>query len=154
MIVMTSQRRRRAPDARPPRVLIVDDSAPVRAYLAGLLEREFTVAGVVSDAESLLHGWTTWRPDVIVLDISLPGLSGLEAAARLRKDECDAPIVFLSVHVDPEIVLAAWGAGGTAYVAKGDVGRDLLPAIHAVLGGRRFASAAIDPASWGSGGMS
>jgi DNA-binding NarL/FixJ family response regulator len=112
------------------------------------------VAGVVCDAESLIHGWTAWRPDVIVLDISLPGLSGLDAAAQLRHEQCNAPIVFLSVHVDPEIVLAAWAAGGSAYVAKGDVGHDLLPAIHAVLGGRRFASAAIDPAKWGGEGIS
>ena len=130
-------------DARP-RVLVVDDYAPILGHVARLLEKEFTVAGLVLDAESLIERWTTARPDVIVLDISLPQCSGFEAAARLRKAGCDAPIVFFSVHEAPELVRAAWTAGGLGYVAKRDVGWDLVPAIRAALGGRRFVSAAID----------
>jgi DNA-binding NarL/FixJ family response regulator len=112
-------------------------------YIGRLLAKEFIVAGLVADAESLLDGWPAWHADVIVLDISLPGCSGLEAARRLRAEACAIPIVFLSFHQEPEIVRAAWAAGGKGYVAKRDIGRDLVPAIRAVLGGRRFASTAV-----------
>jgi two-component system response regulator NreC len=127
-----------------PRVVIVDDHVPVLEYLARLLREEFTVAGRASDAESLLEQWRIWRPDVIVLDISLPGCSGLEAARRLRRADCDVPVVFLSFHQEPEIVRAAWAAGGGAYVAKQDIGLDLAPAIRAALAGRRFVSRAVE----------
>ena len=124
-------------------VLVADDHPGMLAHVAGLLDPEFTVAALVPDAESLLAGWWRARPDVIVLDMSLPRCSGLEAARRLRAADCPAPIVFLSVERDPEIVRAAWAAGARGYVAKQDVDRELMPAIHAVCAGRRFASTAI-----------
>jgi DNA-binding NarL/FixJ family response regulator len=101
------------------------------------------VAGLVPDAESLIASWPLTNPDVVVLDISLPGCTGFEATARLRAAGCAAPVVFLSVHEAPDIVRAAWAAGGVAYVAKRDAGWDLVPAIHAALAGRRFVSAAL-----------
>ena len=130
-------------DARP-RVLVVDDYAPMLGQVARLLEKEFTVASLVLDADSLLQGWSAARPDVIVMDISLPRCSGLEAATRVREAGCGVPIVFLTVHETPEIVRAAWTAGGLGYVAKRDLEWDLVPAIRAALHGRRFVSAAID----------
>jgi DNA-binding NarL/FixJ family response regulator len=128
----------------PPRVLVVDDYAPMLGQVARLLEKEFTVAGLVLDVESLLQGWSAARPDVIVMDISLPRCSGLEAAARVREAGCAVPIVFLTVHETPEIVRAAWAAGGLGYVSKRDLEWDLVAAIRAALHGRRFVSAAID----------
>jgi DNA-binding NarL/FixJ family response regulator len=125
------------------RVLLVDDSAAFVTLVARVVQQEFKVTGVLSDAESLLAAWPTARADVIVLDISLPGQNGLEAAARLRMLGCRAHIIFLSVHEAPDIVNAAWGAGGVGYVAKRDLGADLLPAIRAALRGERFVSAAI-----------
>jgi DNA-binding NarL/FixJ family response regulator len=130
-------------DARP-RVLVVDDYAPLLGHVARLLEKEFTVVGLVLEAESLVERWTTTTPDVIVLDISMPGCSGFEAAGRARAAGCSVPIVFLSVHEAPEIVRAAWTAGGLGYVAKRDLGWDLVPAIRAALRGRRFVSTAIN----------
>jgi DNA-binding NarL/FixJ family response regulator len=129
----------------------VDDHAPTLAYVGELLEKEFTVAGLVADAESLLAGWAAARPDVIVLDISLPGCSGYEAAARLRDAGCAAPVVFCSMHEEPDFVRAAFEAGGLGYVAKRDLGWDLLQAIRAAIGGRRFLSAAVIGAPAGSG---
>ena len=126
-----------------PRVLVVDDSAPVLGQVSRLLEKDFTVAALALDVDSLMNQWEAARPDVIVLDISLLGVSGLEAAARLRRVGCEAPIVFLTVHETPEIVRAAWAAGGLGYVAKRDLGWDLVPAIKAALRGQRFVSAAI-----------
>jgi DNA-binding NarL/FixJ family response regulator len=81
---------------------------------------------------------------VVLLDISLPGCNGLEAATRLRKAGCEAPIVFLTVHEAPAIVRAAWTAGGIGYVAKRSMSEDLVPAIRSALRGRRFVSAAVD----------
>jgi DNA-binding NarL/FixJ family response regulator len=124
-------------------VLVVDDHAPTLAHVAGLVGKDFTVAGLVLDAESLIASWPLTKPDVVVLDISLPGCTGFEATARLRAAGCEAAVVFLSVHEAPDIVRAAWAAGGVAYVAKRDAGWDLVPAIHAALAGRRFVSAAI-----------
>jgi DNA-binding NarL/FixJ family response regulator len=148
---IVNERTRRPHQAAPfrdetvrPRVLVVNDHAPMLGYVARLLEKEFTVAGLVLDADSLLQGWLAARPDVIVMDISLPRCSGLEAATRVREAGCGVPIVFLTVHDTPEIVRAAWVAGGLGYVAKRDLEWDLVPAIRAALHGHRFVSAALD----------
>lgn len=127
-----------------PRVLIVDDNASMRAQIGQLLEEEFTVAGLVGDIESLIGAWPVSRPDVIVLDIAMPRGTGFEAAGRLRAAGCHVPIVFASVYDAPEIVRAAWEAGGTAYVAKGDLVSALATAVRSALRGRRFVSASID----------
>jgi DNA-binding NarL/FixJ family response regulator len=124
-------------------VIIVDDHPPMLEHVARLLEEEFMLVGLFCDAESLLEQWPGAHPDVMVLDISLPGCSGLEAARRLRRNGCQVPIVFLSVHHEPEIMRAARAAGGLGYVAKRVVGQDLAPAIRAALGGRRFISAPL-----------
>ena len=124
-------------------VLVADDHTGMLAHVAGLLDPEFRVAALVPDAESLLSGWWRARPDVIVLDLSLPRCSGLEAARRLRAADCPVPIVLLSLDRDPEIVQAAWAAGARGYVAKQHMDRELMPAIHAVCDGRRFASATV-----------
>jgi DNA-binding NarL/FixJ family response regulator len=127
-----------------PRILIVDDHVPTLVRVARRLEGEFEVAARLSDAESLLREWEALAPDAIVLDVSLRGESGLAAAERLRLSGCEAPVVFLSVHEEPEIVRAAWAAGGSAYVAKRDLDSELVPAIWAALEGRRFVSSAVN----------
>ena len=140
-----------APDGAPAgapatraRVVIADDHAQMLGQIARLLEKEFTVAGLVLDAALLVDQWPTSHPDVIVLDISMPGCTGFEAAAQLRAAGCQVPIVFASVHEAPEMVDAAWAASGLAYVAKRDLVADLVPAVRAALSGRRFLSASID----------
>jgi DNA-binding NarL/FixJ family response regulator len=126
-----------------PRVLVVDDSAVIQEYIARLLAKEFTVAGAFGDAESLIDQWRRADADAIVLDISLPGLSGIDAAARLRQNGCEVPIVCCSVHEDREVVDAARAAGALGYVAKRELARDLVPALRAALCGHRFVSAVI-----------
>jgi DNA-binding NarL/FixJ family response regulator len=125
------------------RVLLVDDSPAVLTLVSHVLEPDFTVIGTLPDAESLVAAWPNARADVIVLDISLPGQTGLEVIGHLRAVGCHAHVVFLSVHEEPDIVSAAWAAGGTAYVAKRDLGSELVPAIRAALKGQRFISTAI-----------
>jgi DNA-binding NarL/FixJ family response regulator len=125
------------------RVLVVDDHDGVLEHTAWVLEREFTVVACLRDAESLMSEWAAARPDVVVLDVSLAAGSGFDAAIRLRAAGCDAAIVFLSVHEAREFVTAGWEAGASAYVAKRDVNRALVPAIRAALRGRRYVSAAI-----------
>jgi DNA-binding NarL/FixJ family response regulator len=125
------------------RVLVVDDHAPMLAHVAGIVEKEFTVVGVVQDVDALMTGWRAARPDVVVLDVSLLRGSGFEAAIRLRTCGCDAAIVFLSVHEEAEVVRASWVAGGLGYVAKRDLAAELLPAIRSALRGQRYTSAAV-----------
>jgi DNA-binding NarL/FixJ family response regulator len=115
----------------------------MRVQVAAVARREFAIVGLYADAESMLAAWITVQPDVIVLDVLLPGRSGFDAARALRAAGCPARVVFLSVHQAPEIVRAAWDAGASGYVAKRDVGVELLPAIRAALAGRRFVSSSI-----------
>jgi DNA-binding NarL/FixJ family response regulator len=129
-----------------PRVLVVDDHAQMLEHAALTLQQEFTVVARLRDVESLLDGWPSARPDVVVIDVSLTGGSGFDAAGRLRAAGCRAAIVFLSVHEEAEFVDAAWEAGGLGYVAKRDVGCALVPAVRAALRGRRYVSAAIGSA--------
>ena len=130
-----------------PRVLVVDDHALMLEHAADALEEEFTVVALFREVEPLMDTWEAARPDVIVLDVSLGNCSGFDVAGRLRALGCNVPIVFLSVHEQPEFVRAGFEAGGTAYVAKRDLGRDLVPAVRAALRGRRYVSTAIAAAS-------
>jgi DNA-binding NarL/FixJ family response regulator len=139
----SNQPARETPPARP-RVLVLDNYAPAIGEVARLLEEEFTVTGLVLDAESAVERWRTTRPDVIVLDVAI-GSGGFETAGQLRRAGCHAPFVFVSPREAPEIVRAAWDAGGAGIVARRDVTWDLIPAIRSVLRGRRYISTAIQP---------
>jgi DNA-binding NarL/FixJ family response regulator len=79
-------------------------------------------------------------PDVVVLDISMPGMSGLEVAARLRADDRAPAIVFLTIHDEAEIAAVARALGALAYVVKARLATDLAPAVRAAFGGRPFVS--------------
>jgi DNA-binding NarL/FixJ family response regulator len=125
-----------------PRVFVVDDSVRVLEHVLVVLRAEFVATGV-RDMESLMGGWEPARPDVIVLDVALEVGTGFEAAARLRAAGCGAPILFLSVHEEPEVVNAGWSAGAIGYVAKQDLDRSLVPAVRAALRGQRYVSPAI-----------
>jgi DNA-binding NarL/FixJ family response regulator len=122
------------------RVLIADDHRPMLDRIAALLADEFFVVGAVGDGDELVEAAADLRPDVIVLDISMPRVNGLEAAARIAASGTRPPIVCLTAHEEPDFMLAAWDAGALAYVTKVRLAADLLPAIRAALGGRRFVS--------------
>jgi DNA-binding NarL/FixJ family response regulator len=123
------------------RVLLVDDNEAMLARAAAVLASACEIVGTVNDGQAALAAAEALDPDVIVLDISMPGMSGLEVAARLRRSGSRAELVFLTVHDEEEFVLAAKAAGGKGYVVKGRLVSDLLAAVREVRAGGSFVSA-------------
>jgi DNA-binding NarL/FixJ family response regulator len=122
-------------------VLLVDDNQAMLARAASVLAAACVVVGQVGDGTAALAAAATLVPDVIVLDISMPGMSGLEVAASLRAAGSAAAIVFLTVHDDAELVEAAQAAGGIGYVIKARLASDLLHAVREARARRPFVSA-------------
>jgi len=123
-----------------PRVLLADDHPTMLALTAAALAGEYLVVGSVGDGCELLAEAERLHPDVIVLDITMPRLDGIEAARQLPRSHRPARLVFLAVHEDADFARAALDAGGLGYVVKGRLASDLLPAIRAALADRRFIS--------------
>jgi DNA-binding NarL/FixJ family response regulator len=123
------------------RVLLVDDNEAMLNRVAAVLTPGCEVVGAVSDGPSAIRAAETLQPEVIVLDISMPGMTGLEVASRLRATGSTAALVFLTVHDDEEFLLAAKAAGGIGYVIKRRLGTDLLHAVQEAQAGRSFVSA-------------
>jgi DNA-binding NarL/FixJ family response regulator len=105
-----------------------------------LLEPTFDVVGCVKDGEALLEAAAKLQPDVIVTDISMPKLDGIEAAGRLRESGSTLKIVFLTVHADADFVQAVLKTGALTYVTKSRIDTDLVVAIGEALAGRMFIS--------------
>ena len=119
-----------------PRILIADDHRIVVEGLHKLLSAEFDIVGAVGDGRTLLRAAQDLRPDVILLDISMPQLNGLEAARQLRKITPKTKLVFLTMHPDADYVAEAIRSGASAYVLKKSAASELVAAIHEVLAGR------------------
>jgi DNA-binding NarL/FixJ family response regulator len=119
------------------RVLVVDDLTPV---MTALLRESFDVVGIVSDGQAALESALKLLPDLIVLAISMPGMSGIEVAQELKRRGNNAKIVFLTVHEDSDILARALAAGGLGYVAKVRMDIDLIPAINEAFADRIFVS--------------
>ena len=122
------------------RVVLADDLAPVLMEVAALLKHSFDVVGVASDGHGALETTLRLKPDLVVLDISMPGLSGIEVARELRKHGSGTKIVFLTVHEDQTILDACHAAGGLGYVIKVLMETDLIPAMQEALADRNFTS--------------
>jgi len=105
-----------------------------------LLTPEFEVIGAVCDGQALIEAAAATNPDVIISDISMPILSGIEAAQQLSKSGSKAKIVFLSVHEDPDYISASLAVGAIGYVIKPRITSDLRVAIKRALKGMRFVS--------------
>jgi DNA-binding NarL/FixJ family response regulator len=132
-----------ADSAQRPRVLLADDHPAMLALTAEALADECLVVGSVGDGRELLAEAERLHPDVIVLDISMPRLDGIEAARQLLRAERPARLVFLTVHEDADYARAALDAGGLGYVVKTRLASDLLPAIRAALADQSFVSPAV-----------
>ena len=120
------------------RVLVADDQPMVLEGLHSLLEPEFEIVGEVGDGQALLAAAWRTRPDVIVTDIAMPFLNGIEAARQIKKTDPNVKIVFLTMHADMVYATEALKAGGSAFVLKTSAGDELLTAIHEALNGRKF----------------
>jgi DNA-binding NarL/FixJ family response regulator len=122
------------------RVVLADDLAPVLNTVAKLLQGSFEIVGEASDGISALETILKLDPDVAVLDISMPGMSGIEVARELRSRGTRVKIVFLTVHEDADILATCVAAGGLGYVVKVLMETDLIPAMNEALAGREFVS--------------
>ena len=120
------------------RVLFADDNTEVLETVSRLVDGEFDKVAAVSDGESAVEAVCSLDPDLAVLDISMPILDGLKAAARLQEMGTRAKVLFLTVHHDPEYLDAAFSAGARGYVLKPRLGTDLLLALQEVSLGRTF----------------
>jgi two-component system response regulator NreC len=123
------------------RVVLADDHLGLLEVVQSLLKTEVEVVGCVDNGEALFDAAIGLHPDVIVTDISRPRLSGLEAVDRLRESGCQAKVVFLTNHSDPDFVDLALKTGALGYVLKISMVTDLLFAIHEAFAGRGFVSA-------------
>ena len=122
------------------RVLVVDDYEPFRRFVCFTLGkmRGLQVVGEASDGLEAVQKATEQQPDLIVLDIGLPSLNGLEAARQIRKLSPNSTILFLSQESSAEVVQEGFGLGARGYVVKTDSRRELLEGVNAVLRGERF----------------
>jgi DNA-binding NarL/FixJ family response regulator len=123
-----------------PRALLAEDHSTVAEQLRTVLEQDCEIVGIVGDGHALLEAARTLRPDVIVADITMPGIDGIEAAAKIVQLQPHIRVVIITVHNDPALVQRAISAGASGYVLKLSAGEDLPLAIQAVLRGELFIS--------------
>lgn len=130
------------------RILVVDDFEPWRRRICFMLQTrpELRVVAEVGDGLEAVQKAHELKPDLILLDIGLPTLNGLEAADRIRQVAPDARIIFLTQNSDPNVVRAALRAGARGYVLKADAGSELFSAVEGVIGGDDFVSSGIKEA--------
>jgi DNA-binding NarL/FixJ family response regulator len=130
---------------RLPTVLLADDHRATAEQLQKLLQPHFDVVALVEDGRALVSAAARLMPDVIVTDISMPGLDGIEASALIRRSDPKARIVFVTVHAEPVLVQRGLATGALGYVLKDAAGDDLVAAVHAALGGERYVSPGLLP---------
>ena len=127
-----------------PRLLLADDHLATAELVTALLEPEFDVIAHVRDGRTLISAAERLSPDVIVSDISMPGLDGITAAAVILRKNPGLPIVFMTVHGDPHMVERGLAVGARGYVLKVVAGDDLVPAVRAALRGERHVSRGLN----------
>ena len=123
-----------------PRVLLVDDNEKTLVRAKSVLSAGCEVVGTVTNGQAALDAAASLNPDVVVLDISMPGMTGFELAKRLREAGSTAQLVFLTVHEEEELILAAKNAGAIGYVVKRRLASDLEMAVREARAGRPFQS--------------
>jgi len=126
-----------------PSIVLADDHAEFLAAVVRHLEPHFDIVRTVGNGQMLLDAAIRIAPDVIVLDISMPVMNGIEAARRLKAAGSPAKIVFLTVHADPDYVRAAFGSGALGYVLKSELASDLLPCLREALLDHSYISPSI-----------
>ncbi len=122
------------------RALLADDHPAVLNKVATLLEDTCQIVGSVTNGRAAVEAAAQQHPDVILMDISMPVMNGIEAAECLIQDGTEAKIIFLTVHDDPDFVKAALATGASGYILKSRMATDLIPAILEAVAGHRFVS--------------
>jgi DNA-binding NarL/FixJ family response regulator len=121
-----------------PRILLADDHKIVLEGLKNILEPEFELVGTVEDGRALVAQAAKLRPDVIVADISMPGLNGIEAVRKIKKTDESIKVVFLTMHPDPTYAADAFDAGASGFVLKHSASSELITAIKEAIQGRTY----------------
>jgi DNA-binding NarL/FixJ family response regulator len=122
------------------RVLVADDHCGMLESLVAVLSREHDVVAAVPDAPALIAAAQRFDPDVLVVDIQMPGICGIAAARCLKGSGCRAKLVFVTMHLEHEFVQDSLALGPVGFVVKHRVAVDLLPAVRSVLAGQPFVS--------------
>jgi DNA-binding NarL/FixJ family response regulator len=131
-------------------VLVVEDHEPYREFVSSILRKspEFRVISQVADGAEAVQIAENLRPDLILLDIGLPGLNGIEVARRILRRCPDSKILFVSQESSEDVVTEALSTGALGYLLKADAGSELLAAVNSVLRGRKFMSRTIRSVEW------
>jgi DNA-binding NarL/FixJ family response regulator len=124
--------------------MLADDHPDVLRQIAYLLSSDFDIVGVVGDGVALLKEGSRLRPDVVVTDIRMPGISGIQAGHNLLKANACKAVIVLSMFSDPVLAQTAFQAGIRGYVLKNTAGEELIPAIHRIAAGGTFFSQPLD----------
>jgi len=126
-----------------PQVLLADDHRMVAEGLKSLLSAEFELVGVVEDGRTLVEAAQKFKPDVIVADITMPHLNGIDALVRLKRDNKQVRVIFLTMHPEVAYARRAFEAGASGYVLKHSAPAELTTAIRAALDGKTYVSPAV-----------
>jgi DNA-binding NarL/FixJ family response regulator len=121
-----------------PRILLADDHSLVLEGFRRILEDQCEVVGAAEDGRALLEAATRLKPNVVLLDISMPLLNGIDATRHLKKLLPDVKVVFVTMHADPAYLNEAFKAGASGYLLKRSAGTELIQAIQSVLGGNFY----------------
>jgi DNA-binding NarL/FixJ family response regulator len=133
-----------------PRVLLADDHALLLGAFEKLLADEFDIVGQVSDGRAVVAAAETLNPDVVVLDISMPLLNGLEAGRQIKQKSRGVTLVFLTMNEDADLAAEAFRSGASAYVLKRSAASELMTAIREVVQGRSYITPLITEGVVGS----
>lgn len=124
-------------------IMLADDTKAVLDRVSTTLQKRFNIVGTVSDGRSVVSECLRLQPDVVVLDISMGDICGIDIARELQAAGCNSKLIFLTVHDDIDFKTAAMEAGGSAYVVKSHMNKELIPAINAVLSDKVFVSGVV-----------
>ena len=123
-----------------PRILLADDNPQMRERIAELLCRDFDIVASVGDGQQAIDSTLRLEPDILVLDISIPILNGIQVASHLQNSGCATKVIFLTEYADRDYVEAALSLGVLGYILKSRMARDLIPAIQVALDGQKYMS--------------
>src|SRR5215475_7259024 len=127
----------------PTRVFLADDNAALLTELCHELEEEFDIVGTATNGQDAVDAVLRLEPDVIVLDIAMPLLTGIQASLLIRERQARAKVLFLTIHESDEYISAAFSAGASGYVTKRQIASDLLHGIREVSQGNLFVSPSL-----------